>query len=141
MQCVDSGFRCAAVCVCCAAACASHPECVFVPGSAADQRPDLCVSSYFHSLTPQQVKKFTYDVAMAEPSAVGGCDGACWMRQVRAAAARADARAGTGTGRRDGSSRSLYPGSVVPLLLGVNCSPVMMHNCHGDSSETLSTVI
>lgn len=77
-----SSMIAAVLLVCSAADCKAHGECVFVRGSVVDQRSDMCVSRYFHSLTPRQVKQFTYDVAVAEPSVVGGCDGACWMRQV-----------------------------------------------------------
>lgn len=43
----------------------------------------VCVSAYVNSLNPAQLKQFTYDLRLTEPSVVGTCDGACWMRQVR----------------------------------------------------------
>lgn len=43
---------------------------------------DLCVSKHFNSLDTQGMRQFMYGLTLAEPSVVGSCDGACWMRQV-----------------------------------------------------------
>ena len=43
---------------------------------------DLCVSQHFNKLSKEQMKQFISALTLAEPSVVGSCDGACWMRQV-----------------------------------------------------------
>lgn len=65
-----------------AAACTATPGCVVVPRVGTKNAADLCVSQHFNGLSKQQMNKFMYDLTLAEPSVVGSCDGACWMRQV-----------------------------------------------------------
>lgn len=74
-----------------AAACAASKDCVVIPASADSSSsssddgllPGMCLSRHVQGLDRAAMKKFTFEVALAEPSAVGSCDGACWMRQVR----------------------------------------------------------
>jgi hypothetical protein len=75
----------ACVCVphfCAAAGCRSTPGCVVVPRVGSKGATDLCVSDHFNKLSKDGMNQFMYALALAEPSVVGGCDGACWMRQV-----------------------------------------------------------
>jgi hypothetical protein len=56
---------------------------VVIPASPDSSLPGMCVSRHVQGLDKAAMKKFTFETALAEPSAVGSCDGACWMRQVR----------------------------------------------------------
>ncbi|WIA18164.1 hypothetical protein OEZ85_009639 [Tetradesmus obliquus] len=72
------------------AACAASKDCVVIPASADSSSsssddgrlPGMCLSRHVQGLDRAAMKKFTFEVALAEPSAVGSCDGACWMRQA-----------------------------------------------------------
>jgi hypothetical protein len=56
---------------------------VVVPRVGSQGTEDLCVSEYFNKLSKDQMNKFVVSLTLAEPSVVGSCDGACWMREVR----------------------------------------------------------
>lgn len=64
------------------AGCRSTPGCVVVPRVGSKGATDLCVSDHFNKLSKDGMNQFMYALALAEPSVVGGCDGACWMRQA-----------------------------------------------------------
>jgi hypothetical protein len=57
---------------------------VVFPANPDGSTADMCVSRHVQGLDKAAMRKFTFEAALAEPSAVGSCDGACWMRQVRA---------------------------------------------------------
>lgn len=64
------------------AACSATPGCVVVPRVGSKGAADLCVSQYFNKLSKEQMNQFMVGLTLAEPTVVGSCDGACWMRQA-----------------------------------------------------------